>query len=167
VSARHADLDARTESALHAYHDGELRGFARWRFARRLARSPALARELELLRAMRAALAEADARAPAPDLWDAISRRLPAVEAAASRSAAPSRVPGLWRPLGAVAAAAAVAALALRVLLPAQDGAAGAVRWIDSGERNVIVFDDEDLTIIWVLDGAPEGASRGGFRAFS
>ena len=39
-------LPERDERALHAYHDGELRGFARWRFERRLARSPALQREL-------------------------------------------------------------------------------------------------------------------------
>ena len=34
---------------LHAYHDGELSGFARWRFERRLRRSPELQRELAAL----------------------------------------------------------------------------------------------------------------------
>ena len=37
------------EARLHAYHDGELSGFARWRFERELSRSPVLQRELELI----------------------------------------------------------------------------------------------------------------------
>jgi len=40
----------RLEAALHAYCDGELGAFARWRFERRLARSEALQIQLEELR---------------------------------------------------------------------------------------------------------------------
>ncbi|MGH0028210.1 MAG: hypothetical protein ACQGVC_00340, partial [Myxococcota bacterium] len=66
------------------------------------------------------------------------------------------------------AATAAVAMVALYVGLwpeaPAASG--GVVRWIDSGERSVMVLDDQpDTTIIWVLDGATtEGAWIGGTR---
>ena len=39
----------------------------------------------------------------------------------------------------------------------------GTLRWIDSEGRGVMVLDDDpETTIIWVLDGATEGASRGG-----
>jgi hypothetical protein len=39
----------------------------------------------------------------------------------------------------------------------------GVVRWIDSGGHSVMVLDDDpDSTIIWVLDGAVEGAATGG-----
>jgi len=34
-------IPARTADLLHAYRDGELSGFARWRLERRLRRSPA------------------------------------------------------------------------------------------------------------------------------
>jgi hypothetical protein len=37
------------------------------------------------------------------------------------------------------------------------------VRWIESDDGNVMVLDDDpDTTIIWVLDGSVEGAARGG-----
>ena len=52
------------ERALHAYHDGELRGFARWRFERRLARSPELRRELEALALMRELVREGESQLP-------------------------------------------------------------------------------------------------------
>ena len=40
------ELNTERIEELHAYHDGELRGFARWRFERRLFRSAELRREL-------------------------------------------------------------------------------------------------------------------------
>ncbi len=41
--------------------------------------------------------------------------------------------------------------------------AGGGVRWIDTGERSVMVLDDDpETTIIWVLDGIVEGAWIGG-----
>jgi anti-sigma factor RsiW len=148
---------SRAEETLHAYHDGELRGLARWRFERRLARSPALRRELEALALMRELVREDEAAAPAPDLWEGIARRLPA-EPAQDRGWAPAG--GWWlRPLGAVAVAAAAALVF--VLVSGDNAAPGVVRWIDSGERNVVVLEgDEDVTIIWVL-GADAAASPG------
>jgi anti-sigma factor RsiW len=74
-------LAERDERALHAYHDGELRGFARWRFERRLARRPALRRELQALSELGALLREQAAAAAGPELWDRIALRLPAEDA--------------------------------------------------------------------------------------
>jgi hypothetical protein len=61
--------------------------------------------------------------------------------------------------LGAMAVAAAAALVF--VLVSGDNAAPGVVRWIDSGERNVVVLEgDEDVTIIWVL-GADAAASPG------
>ena len=47
---------------------------------------------------------------------------------------------------------------------------AGVVRWMDSRGRSVMVLEEDaqnDVTIIWLLDGGPAGAAagdgRGGF----
>jgi len=161
------------ERALHAYHDGELRGFARWRFERRLARSPELRRELEALALMRELVREGESRVPTPDLWEGISRRLPPEEGArpariGDREAREGRggfAPLAWlvRPLGA---AAVVVAVALVFALNSGDNAApGVVRWIDSGDRNVMVLEgDEEVTIIWVLGEASTPSRQGGAR---
>ena len=101
---------------LSAYHDGELRGLARWRLERRLRRDPSLRRELELLARVGSALRdEAEAGASAADLWDRIAMRLPAAEARRAEALGRSR----WRrrawwvggPLGAVAAGLAALAI--------------------------------------------------------
>jgi anti-sigma factor RsiW len=170
MSRRGSGNDTRRETALHAYHDGELRGLARWRFERRLARSPALRRELEMLAQMRELLIEADGRTPAPDLWAGIAQRLPAVDARREEAEAERRGRGmlapLLKPVGAVAAVAAVA-IGIRLALPPGDGAVpGVVRWIDTGPRNVIVLEDEEMTVIWVLDSPPGDVSMGGARGF-
>ena len=78
---RSPTLAERDERALHAYHDGELRGFARWRFERRLARSPELQRELREIAELGALLRERASEAPGPELWDRIALRLPAADA--------------------------------------------------------------------------------------
>lgn len=149
---------------VHAYHDRELGAFARWRFERRLRRDPALRRELDALTRLGGWLREAETQAVGPDLWDGIALRLPAIDAAAAEAARPAR--GAWlRPAGAFAAAAV---LVLAIWFGSFDAAApsgGAVRWMDSGGRPVMVLDDAeeaDVTIIWVLDDAVEGAARGG-----
>jgi anti-sigma-K factor RskA len=151
---------------LHAYHDGELWGLARWWFERRLRRSPELRRELAALGHLGELVQQEELRAAGPDLWDRISQRLPALdarrrEAEVERGGVPS---GLWRPLGAVAAAA-VAILALwSAIQPTAPVAGGVVRWIDSGGRSVFVVDEAEaaVTIIWVLDEASDGATREG-----
>jgi anti-sigma factor RsiW len=161
------------ERALHAYYDGELRGFARWRFERRLARSPALQRELRGLSKLGALLREHTAEATQADLWDRIALRLPAEDARrAEADRAPAR-PGLsWLPpLGAATAALVVAALvAQQWFTPPEPLRAGVVRWMDSRGRSVMVLEDDqqsDVTIIWLLDGGPPAGAAGGGRAAS
>jgi anti-sigma factor RsiW len=167
-------MTERDERRLHAYHDGELRGLARWRFERRLARSPALQRELRGLSELGLLLRERAAAAPGPELWDRIALRLPAAdargEAAASERVTPQRV-GWLRPLGAAAVALAVAAVAAEQWLnpPALDRA-GVVRWMDSRGRSVMVLEEDErseVTIIWLLDGGPAGGAAGDGRAAS
>jgi anti-sigma-K factor RskA len=154
---------------LHAYHDGELRGLARWRFERRLRREAGLRRELEALERMGDLVRASAAGAPGPDLWDRIEQRLPAIDAQrAERGAGRSGawLEAWWRPLGAVAvASAALFAVWLGFGIgeaPAPSG--GTVRWMDSGGRSVLVLDEPeaDVTIIWLLEDAVEGAARGG-----
>ena len=147
------------ERLLHAYHDGELRGLARWRFERRLGRSPELRRQLEALAWIGQLVHETEAEAPAPSLWEGIALRLPALDARRSEAVPReprSPLPWLLRPLGAAAAVAVAAALVFG-LFTGDNGEVGVVRWIDSGDRNVMVLEgDEDVTIIWVLsDGSP------------
>jgi len=160
-------MTERDEARLHAYHDGELSSLARWRFERELRRRPALRGELASLRALRGHLQELDGSAAAPDLWDAVVARLPrsAVREPDRERTREGRGAIWW--LAPIGAAAATAAIVLAVLYggffapPTDRG--GSVRWIDSEDQSVMVLDDDpDTTIIWVLDGATEGASSGG-----
>jgi len=162
---------ARDEALLHAYHDGELSRLARRRFERRLRRAPQLRRELEVLAEIGAQLREIDAEAAAPDAWEQIAPRLRAIDARRAEPASPAPFraraawPWLMRPASALAAAAAVVAVALGLLWPEAAERGRVVRWIDGGGRSVMVLDDDpDTTIIWMLDGFAEAASRGGVR---
>jgi anti-sigma factor RsiW len=75
------------------------------------------------------------------------------------------------RPLAAVAVSAALAlALFLGIM---EDGAPpiagimtpGTIRWLDTGGRSVIVLEDQDdATIVWLLDALEDGTSEGGSR---
>jgi anti-sigma factor RsiW len=167
-------LDQREERALHAYHDGELRGLARWRFERRLARSPALQRELRGLSELRLLLRERAAAATGPELWDGIAARLPVADArrqAAAAERSPARGLGWLPPLGAAAAALAVAAVVAQQWLtaPALEQA-GVVRWMDSRGSSVMVLEEDEqneVTIIWLLDGGPGAPAAGDGRAAS
>ena len=167
-------MSERDERRLHAYHDGELRGLTRWLFERRLARSPELQRELRGLSELGLLLRERAAAAPGPELWDRIALRLPAAdarrEAAASEGAAARRI-GWLRPLGAAAAALAVAAVAAQQWLTAPVlEQAGVVRWMDSRGRSVMVLEEDEqneVTIIWLLDGGPAADAAGDGRAAS
>ncbi len=151
----------REEELLHAYYDGELSGFARWRFERKLSSSAALRQELENLKSIGGWVRAADADVAAPDLWDKIALHLPAEEARRAErqeTASASFWPGLVKPFGALAAAGAAAAVLAFGLMPGDTetmGAATTVHWMDSGERNVMVFQgDEETTFIWVLDSS-------------
>ena len=151
--------DGRSER-LHAYRDGELHGLARWRFERRLARDPAAREELLALAEMGRLLREAHAEGPAPDLWEAIRLRLPALDA---QRAEPEEAPGALRSrlrslspwVGAGVAAAAGLALAIGIEW-GDASVSGSVRWIDSrGEPLMVLQDDSKATIIWVIEKEP------------
>jgi anti-sigma-K factor RskA len=163
MSATRDETNAKDEALLHAYHDRELSGFARRRFERRLRRMPRLRRELDNLAALGERLREIDAQGASPDLWERIALRLPAAarkSAEASAAAGRNRLTWLVRPAVALAAAAA---LALALLWPEAPEPGRVVRWIDGGGHSVMVLDDDpDTTIIWVLDAPVEDASRGG-----
>ncbi len=150
--------DGRSER-LHAYHDGELRGVARWRFERRLARDPAAGEELLALAEMGRLLREAQAEGPAPDLWEAIRLRLPALDAQrAELEQAPGAVRSRLRVLSPwVGVGMAAAGLALAIGIEWGDASvSGSVRWIDSrGEPLMVLQDDSKATIIWVIEREP------------
>jgi anti-sigma factor RsiW len=162
-------MRAQDEMRLHAYHDGELSGFARWRFERTLRRSPGLQRELAALKSLSGLLHQQEAGAGGVDLWDRIALGLPAADARRAEErespSASGRSAGWWlKPIGAMAATAAVAVAYLYPgTSPTAPISGNVVRWIDSGDRGVVVLeDDPDSTIIWVMDDAVDGASIGG-----
>jgi anti-sigma factor RsiW len=143
---------------LHAYADGELSGWARWRFERQLRRSPQLQRELAELAQVGAWVRDVHSDAPGPDLWDRIALRLPAADA--RRAERTAERPGLgwlaWP--GAVASAVVAAVLVAQWLTPATPSQIGTVRWLDSGPRDVMVLEAApDTTIVWVI--GPPGKS--------
>jgi anti-sigma factor RsiW len=153
---------------LHAYHDGELGPFTRWRTKRRLDRDPAARAELTRLTEVRTALREAASGAPTADFWPGIAARLGAADAGldrggeTGRATAPERVPALaglraWlRPLAAGALAAAAAAAWLVFSAPTEAVNGGVVRWLYTRGRPVMVLDRPDAaTIIWMLDETP------------
>ena len=137
---------------LHAYSDGELSGFARWRFERRLRRSPELQRELAELARIGDWVRDAHADSPNADLWDEIALRLPAADARRAERAAEQ--PGLgwlaWP--GAIATAAVAAVLVVHWFQAPTPSRIGVVRWLDSGPRDVMVLEPApDTTIVWVI----------------
>lgn len=156
---------------LHAYHDGELGRLARWLFERRLARSAELRTELQALEALGHWARELDETSGATaDLWDAIALRLPAEDArrregAGDALSAPARASWV-RPFAAVATAVAILIAVAIGVLSRDTAPVGVVRWMDTGTRSVMVLqEDADTTIIWVLDDAvPGDVSMGGTR---
>ena len=67
-------------------------------------------------------------------------------------------------PADAAAAAAAVVAAVAAGLFVWPAGTpppGGSIRWLDAGDRSIMVVeDDADATIIWLLDSPSEGAQR-------
>ena len=153
-----------------AYHDGECgrieRAWLRWR----IARSPALARELEALEALSGWVREGSERhdASRDSLWPSISlalastgvRRDAAFEDPGQTRSEPLGWGRLWRPAGAAAAGFAVVGLWLALSGPpgvapvVEPAASGSLRYLDTFGRSVTVFDDaDDITIIWLMNG--------------
>jgi len=142
---------------LDGYHDDELDALERRRVEQHLAGCAACRRDLASLGAVGRAVRDAVAGVAAPDLWDAISRELPAARA---RESAPPRMraPRRRRWLPATVAAAAVAA-SVFLLWPVPEGPSGVVRSVYAPEHPVMVLeadDSDDPTIIWLMNDAPE-----------
>ncbi len=70
------------------------------------------------------------------------------------------------RPLTAAAVATALAlALFLGIMEEAAPPTPGIIRWLDTGGRSVMVLEDQgDVTIVWLLDALEDGSSEGGSR---
>ena len=70
------------------------------------------------------------------------------------------------RPLAAIAVSAALAlALFLGIMEDAAPPTSGIIRWLDTGGRSVMVLEDQgDATIVWLLDALEDGNSEGGSR---
>ena len=185
-----AEEMGRDQRDLNAYHDGELSGLRRWLFERRLLRSPRLRAELEELKRLARWVQGVDAQPPSVDVWDDIALRLPAIDAqlVEQRQRRVEQRQGLaeqrqrrdewrgWRgmgwlaaysrPLAAVAVTAALAlALFLGIMEDALSPTPGIIRWLDTGGRSVMVLEDQgDATIVWLLDPLEDGISKGGSR---
>jgi anti-sigma factor RsiW len=149
-------MNERRRRELHAYLDGELSPWRRWRVERRLARDPAAERELASLAQLGELLREQAAAAPAPDLWAGVRARLATAPRPApwdEDSMAASPAPWLPAWLGAGLAAASVAAVMASSMLGGDAAPMGSVRWLDGKGKPVMVLqDDGDATIIWVLE---------------
>jgi anti-sigma factor RsiW len=154
---------------LHAYHDGELGPLRRWQVRRWLARDAAARRELEALAGVGEAVRQAYPAPPAPDLWAGLEGRLRSIDAegeAAEATRSPERL-GLrlgpfYRPAAAGAVLAAVVAVFVLLLGPEATPQAGVVRWLDTHGQSVMVLDEGDATIIWLMQPDADQAGGGG-----
>jgi len=156
----------REREELHAYQDGELPFYRRWRVERRIARDAAARREIASVAEIGALLREQAAAQPAPDLWDAVRAQLATAPRPAPIEAdaeLPARSPWLPGWLGAALAAASVAGVMASGVLAGDAAPVGSVRWIDANRKPVMVLqDDRDATIIWVIENPQE--TSGGAR---
>ncbi len=176
-SAQHAGQEPSEKQrlALQAYHDGELKGFARWRFERALRRSPALQRELEQLQKLSGWMDELESGSPAEsvsDLWTEIGPALSRIDAEVGPAKERTqRDAWSW---GSLAATGAVAAAALMLLvldngggitedpvtIAAADAGRGSLRYLKTeGVSYVVSQESEDVTIIWLMDDATGGGA--------
>lgn len=154
----------REQQELHAFQDGELPFWRRWRVARRVARDAVAQRELASIAELRALLREQVATLPGPDLWEGVRAQLPTAARPApldADDAGPAQTPWLPAWLGAAIAAASVALVMASGMLSGDAAPVGSLRWLDSRGKPVMVLqDDRDATIIWVLQ-KPKQVSAG------
>src|SRR5262245_10898946 len=152
------------ERELHAFRDGELSAWRRFRVARRLAREPRARRELAALDELGGLLREQAAAAGEPELWEGVRARLPYVPRPAPVSESEplrpeaSRAP-VW--LGAALATAVVALVVATGLVPGDAPPVASVRWLDGKGKPVMVLrDDRKATIIWVIQKPKQTTAR-------
>ncbi len=162
------NAEERRQLELEAYHDGELSWWRRWRVERRLARDPAARRDVNALGEVGQLVREVADEAAAVgdrDLWSGIEAQLAVTPAPVAAGGRRERVDGgLAGPLrwgGAIAAAGAALALTLFIgngaetTLDRTTSLHGSVEWLDSGgEATMVLQDDEEATIIWVVSEA-------------
>jgi anti-sigma factor RsiW len=158
------------EADLHALHDGQLSPRRRRKLERHLADCAGCRRERTRLEAIGGILRSESARLGEPDLWARLRPGLARIDAeiAAAPPSPWARLGEAWRrrvwatPVGVGALAAGVAALAL-ALWPAAPAPNKVVRVLDAKGHAVVVLSDEaDATIIWVMDDdAPSGEGEG------
>jgi len=148
---------------LEAYHDGELGWLGRWRARRLLSRDADARATLASLETVGGLLREIEAEASAPDLWDTVRLRLPALDVRRAEAGA-ADASSLPRWIGAgLATVAAALAMVIGLQLVPPSGSGGAVRWLDSrGSPVVVLQDDRDATIIWLLEAPAEVSRRTG-----
>ena len=130
----------------------------------------------DLLRAHTDAL-DRDPAFATPDLWADIRRGLPASPAAGAAAAAPVTVRfGLPSWVGAGLAAAATALVLAWGLAGGDASDPRSLRWLDArGHPTMVLQDDAEATIIWVMDsgeptpgsGADRNPSRRAARVLS
>ena len=189
-----AEEIGRDQRDLNAYHDGELSGLRRWIFERRLSRSPSLRAELEELKRLARWVQGVGPQPPSVDVWEDVALRLPAIDAqfadqrqrradqrqrradqrqrrAEQRQRRAERRGMDWlaaysRPLAAAGVTAALAlALFLGIMEDAAPTTSGIIRWLDTGGRGVMVLEDQgDATIVWLLDAPDDEILEGGSR---
>jgi len=143
------------EQELHAFQDGELSAWRRWRVSRRLVHDDRARLDLASIAELGALLREEAGRVGEPDLWAAIRAQLPYARRPIADGVP---LPGLdgrrsapaW--LGAVLATAVVACVMATGWLPGDAPPVASVRWLDAKGKPVMVLrDDPEATIIWVI----------------
>ncbi len=148
--------DERLIRDLHAYRDGELRGWRAWGVRRRLARDSRARAELAGLEQIGAVLRAQAEEAPAPDLWSQIVVQLPA---AAPAAGATGSARAGWR----LPQWAAAGVFFLMPPAPPEAAApsASAILMLDTGRRPAFILqDDGEATIIWLLQMQKVAAGR-------
>lgn len=158
VNGRDVELDA--------FRDGELSAWRRFWVARRVARDPALRRRLEAMERLGGLLREQAERMPVPDFWADVRARLATAPRPAPLSAPiPHAPPAGARPVwvGAAFAAIVVAGVMATSWLPGDAPHMSSLRWLDSKGKPVMVLrDDPEATIIWVIDKPKRTTTAGG-----
>jgi anti-sigma-K factor RskA len=148
---------------LEAFHDGELGLLGRLRVRLRLLRDPVARRELRWLADVRALLREElrEATAP-PDLWSEIRSGLPPLARGPDAGAQRARSLPAWRWALPAAAVAAAAGFALTFGIEwGHPPDARSLRWLDAeGKPALVLQDDGEATIIWVLHPSGDVSRR-------
>lgn len=174
-------LDEKQSLLLHAYCDGELSRFARWRMEQKLRSSPALRRELAELVELSKWIREVDAADRsshrALDSWPEIGPALSGIDREIEAKRGGNRAglstgngsPKAWSDWnrGPLAAAGALVVLVVAVIaVDGEDGISkigtqsvqteigtGSLRYLKTnGVSYLVARDSDDVTIIWLMD---------------